>query len=263
MLSSVGITSCRSLCSVAGLGAIASLEKLAISFCPSLELSDRRILPSQLKEVTVRGCTIHDGFLHDDLPFLVNLEISKCRTPSVLQVGAWPSLKCLKLCDCLDVCFLVGLPALESLQEVQLVLPNLGADSFTGCKGNWRSLRVRTSSLLHDLSELEGFAPPMLLTIEGCQEPDFSLEGIQNLSSIIGLSFMNCKVQSISAMKDLASLETLAFFDCPLLISLPELPPSVQYLDIIGCQILEKSCRSRRGEDRRKISQIPHVVMYE
>uniref|UniRef100_A0A0D9YM25 Uncharacterized protein n=1 Tax=Oryza glumipatula TaxID=40148 RepID=A0A0D9YM25_9ORYZ len=242
---------------------LAMLSSLAISFCPSLELSDCRVLPSQLKEVTVHGCTIHDGFLHDDLPFLVSLEISKCRTPSVIQVGAWPSLKCLKLCDCLDVCFLEGLPALESLQEVQLVLPNLGADSFTGCKGNWRSLRVRTSSLLHDLSELEGFAPPMLLTIEGCQESDFSLEGIQNLSSIVGLSFMNCKVQSISAMKDLASLETLAFFDCPLLISLPELPPSVQYLDIIGCQILEKSCRSRRGEDRRKISQIPHVVSGE
>uniref|UniRef100_A0A0E0CFA3 Uncharacterized protein n=1 Tax=Oryza meridionalis TaxID=40149 RepID=A0A0E0CFA3_9ORYZ len=242
---------------------LAMLSSLAISFCPSLELSDCRVLPSQLKEVTVHGCTIHDGFLHDDLPFLVSLEISKCRTPSVIQVGAWPSLKCLKLCDCLDVCFLEGLPALESLQEVQLVLPNLGADSFTGCKGNWRSIRVRTSSLLHDLSELEGFAPPMLLTIEGCQESDFSLEGIQNLPSIVGLSFMNCKVQSISAMKDLASLETLAFFDCPLLISLPELPPSVQYLDIIGCQILEKSCRSRRGEDRGKISQIPHVVMYE
>uniref|UniRef100_A0A0E0JVB6 NB-ARC domain-containing protein n=1 Tax=Oryza punctata TaxID=4537 RepID=A0A0E0JVB6_ORYPU len=208
MLSSVGITSCRSLCSVAGLGAIASLEKLAISFCPSLLLSDCCILPSQLKEVTIRGCTIHDGFLHDGLPKLVSLEISKCRTPSVLQVGAWPSLKCLKLCDCLDVFFLEGLHALESLQEVQLVLPNLGADSFTGCKGNWRSLRVRTSSLLHDLSELEGFAPPMLLTIEGCQESDFSLEGIPNLSSIVGLSFMNCKVQSISAMKGLASLET-------------------------------------------------------
>ncbi|KAF0925091.1 hypothetical protein E2562_015381 [Oryza meyeriana var. granulata] len=262
MLSSVDITSCQSLCSVVGLGAIASLEKLAVSFCPSLELSESSILSSQLKELTVRGCTIRDGFLHDGLSKLVSLEIFKCRTPSVLQVSAWPSLKCLTLCDCLDVGFLGGLHALESLQDVQLVLPNLGADSFTGCKGNWKSLRIRTSSLLQVLLSVEGFAPPMVLTIEGCQESDFSLEGIPNLSSIIGLSFMNCKVQSISAMKDLTSLETLALFDCPFLRSLPELPPSVQCLDIFGCQILEKStvctsCKVATGEEDTPIGAMP------
>uniref|UniRef100_A0A0D9VC15 Uncharacterized protein n=1 Tax=Leersia perrieri TaxID=77586 RepID=A0A0D9VC15_9ORYZ len=263
MLSSVDIASCQSLCSVTGLGSVPSLEKLAVSFCPSLELLDSSSLSSQLKEPTIRGCTIHDGFLHDDLPMLASLEIFKCRTPSVLQVGAWPSLKCLKLLDCLDVGFLEGLHALGSLQEVQLVLPNLGADSFAGCRGNWRSLRVRTPSLLQVLFSNEGFVPPMLLTIEGCQELEFSLEGIPNLSSLVGLSFMNCKVQSILSMKDLTSLESLAFFDCPHLKSLPELPPSLLCLDIFSCQILEKGCRSRRGEDRRKISQIPHVVMYD
>lgn len=63
-----------------------------------------------------------------------------------------------------------------------------------------------------------------------------------------------------SIMARLPSLATLEFKRAILILSLPELPASLQVLQILGCHpVLKQRCRKRRGHDWHKVAHIPDL----
>jgi hypothetical protein len=57
-------------------------------------------------------------------------------------------------------------------------------------------------------------------------------------------------------LKCLSSLKRLSIGRCANFSSLPDLPCSLQQIDIYGCELLKESCRAPDGESWPKIAHI-------
>jgi hypothetical protein len=83
-------------------------------------------------------------------------------------------------------------------------------------------------------------------------------------ASLTGLTicdFPNLKCLSSKGFQDLASLQVVVYLDCEKLTSFPEdgFSPSLLWLYIWSCPLLEKRCKKDQGPEWFKIAHIPCI----
>jgi hypothetical protein len=240
---SLVILECWCIRSLGGINGAASLLSVYLSSCPSLGLARGvESMPLSLEELDVSNCVLASETVYD------------CKSSVPLSIGHLTSLKTLKLSHLPDLCMLEGLSSLQ-LHELRLVLvPKLSTKYISHCRVK-KSLTVSSSIMLNDMLSTEGFAIPGQLTLESCNEPFILFERSDNLSSIQHLCFMNCGIQSLPSLKDLSCLESLNFWMCPNMLSLPALPTSIRRIRVSDCELLKESCQPN-GESWSKIAHI-------
>ncbi|MFQ6665263.1 hypothetical protein Gotur_032048, partial [Gossypium turneri] len=76
------------------------------------------------------------------------------------------------------------------------------------------------------------------------------------ISDLPNLKSLECK-----GFQHLTSLSSLSIDGCPKLQSMPPnmLPPSLSYLCISRCPLLEECCKKEKGKDWANISHIPVI----
>ncbi|XP_059597293.1 putative disease resistance protein At3g14460 [Vitis vinifera] len=248
------------------------LRELRIRNCSFSRPLCRVCLPITLKTLDVEECKKLEFLLPEFIkchhPSLVSLVIirSTCNSLSSFPLGNFPSL------TNLQIMYLKGLESLSiSISEgdvtsfhllhirgcpnlVSIELPALNFSKYYifHCKNlKW---------LLHNAACFQS------LTIEGCPELIFPIQGLQGLSSLTSLKISDLpNLMSLDSLELqlLASLEKLEICDCPKLQFLTEeqLPTNLSVLTIQNCPLLKDRCKFWTGEDWHHIAHIPHIVI--
>ncbi|KAL6329370.1 hypothetical protein AAG906_017679 [Vitis piasezkii] len=104
------------------------------------------------------------------------------------------------------------------------------------------------------------------LTIKGCPELIFPIQGLQGLSSLTSLNISDLpNLMSLDSLELqlLTYLEKLEICDCPKLQFLTEekLPTNLSVLTIQNCPLLKDRCEFWTGEDWHHIAHIPRIVI--
>ena len=85
-----------------------------------------------------------------------------------------------------------------------------------------------------------------------------------SLTRLTIIDFPKLKCLSCKGFQDLASLQGLFILDCEKLTSFPEdgFSPSLLWLSIWRCPLLEKRCKKDRGPEWFMIAHIPCVLIH-
>ncbi|KAJ6944481.1 disease resistance RPP13-like protein 1 [Populus alba x Populus x berolinensis] len=280
--------------SVTGLRSLESLPE---------EIDQMGCSPSDLGEITIKGCASLKCVALDLFPKLKTLSIYNCPDLESLCAHERPlndlnSLHSLRIEDC---------PKLVSFPKGGLPAPVLRVLRLEGCS-NLKQLPESMHSLLPFLTHLE---ISDCSEVELCPEGGFpstlqSLQirnsnkliagrmqwGLQTLPSLSHLTFggpenvesfpeemllpssLTClhiydlkhlKSLDYKGLQHLTSLTQLRIINCPLIESMPEegLPSSLFVLSISNCPLLGESCEREKGKDWPKISHIPYIFHLE
>uniref|UniRef100_K3XT19 NB-ARC domain-containing protein n=1 Tax=Setaria italica TaxID=4555 RepID=K3XT19_SETIT len=256
------IMNLTALPSLEGLRAAASISSLHLSSCPSLELArGAEYMPFFFRKLVVCPFDKYNCFLAADslsvsLPHLEYLHIYFCRSSASLSIIHLTSLKSLSICGIQDLCFLEGLSSLQLLEVSLRDVPKLTAECISHFRVQ-RALLISSSVLLSHMLSSEGFTVPDL-TLECWKEPSFSFEESAKFSSVEELSLVGCEMKFLPRnLKCLSSLKRLRIGCCANIYPLPDLPCSLQHIEIYGCELLKESCRAPDGESWPKISPYP------
>ncbi|XP_021752202.1 putative disease resistance RPP13-like protein 1 [Chenopodium quinoa] len=155
---------------------------------------------------------------------LVSIHVQFCKQDDVL-----PSLGQLLFLKTLYI---------EGMDRVKCVDNHFCGEGRNGAFPSLESLKIQDMMCLTRWFKLPDNSMPQLreLTIEDCP----------NLLSMQSLKHMN-------------SLQTFELNHCMELMSLPELPVSIQSLIIIDCDMVKQRCQSEEGPDWSSIRAIPYV----
>ena len=105
------------------------------------------------------------------------------------------------------------------------------------------------------------------LCISRCPKLQFlTEEGLQQLTSLKHLDISECPMLHSLAkegLQHLTSLQTLYITDCPKLkyLTKQRLPPSLSFVRVWNCPLLEKRCQFEKGEEWPYISYVPKIVI--
>ncbi|OAY83669.1 putative disease resistance RPP13-like protein 1, partial [Ananas comosus] len=263
------IIQCWFLTSLGGLQALGSLQNLFISFCPNLsaEGGSTSILPSSLGCLEIEACDWKH--LDDSQPepiSAIDSEGSDIPFAASLQLGHLKSLWKLNITNCPNIGSLLGLQELNNLNMLTLK----GCPKLTRAETKLGSLLSRwfstdAPSLLYVLLAEEALASLRHLRIAEFKEESFKSEEeqvLQHLTSLEHLVFESCSIKSLpNNLESLSSLQQLRIIDCPNITSLPDLPRSLQRLDLqYSNPELRRRCQNPDDEVWCKISHIPRVA---
>jgi len=202
-----------------------------------------------------------DTFING-LPHLKDLYISNCRSFASLSIGHLTSLESLSILGIQDLCFLEGLPSLQFLEVYLRDVPKLTAECISEFRVQ-RALSIGSSVLLSHMLSSKNFTVPADLTLESWKEQSFSFEESAKFSSVEELSLDECEMKSLPRnLNCLSSLKRLYIERCPNISSLPDLPCSIQHIEICKCELLTESCRAPDGESWPKIAHIRWKEVY-
>nr|ADM24944.1 Rp1-like protein [Brachypodium distachyon]ADM24948.1 Rp1-like protein [Brachypodium distachyon] len=251
------IKSCWCFKSLGGLRAATSLSEIRLISCPSLDLAHgANLMPLSLEKVWISRCVILANFFSGDLPHLIDLGISGCRSSASLSIGHLTSLESLSVGSSPDLCFLEGLSSLQ-LHHLHLTdVPKLNAKCISLFRVQ-TSLYVSSPVMLNHMLSAEGFTVPPFLSLERCKDPSLSFEESADFTSVKCLRLCKCEMRSLPGnLKCFSSLKKLDIYDCPNILSLPDLPSSLQHICVWNCERLKESCRAPDGESWSKIAHI-------
>ncbi|KAJ4752154.1 Rp1-like protein [Rhynchospora pubera] len=254
------IKNCWCLRSLGGLHALPNLEKLILDTCWNLKMkSDHTELPFTLQSFIIDKCEVSQALLLDNLQFLKHIEIRNSNSLMDLSFGHLSSLKLLYLINCPGFHHIQSLVPPSFIDILALVeLPNLDVKSVLKTWKGCRVLYISSLVILNELQLLENFYAIQILTIEKCDEDAISFEKSDHLRSIKRLQFFYCELKHISStLSNFSNLENIYFYRCSRISSLPELPKSVQQIQIEDCPELKERCQPN-GPEWHKIEHIQY-----
>ncbi|KAJ4752152.1 Rp1-like protein [Rhynchospora pubera] len=237
------IKNCWCLRSLGGLHGLPTLESFILDTCWNFKMkSDYIELPLTLQTFIIQVCGVSRFLLLDNLQFLRHIEIKSSIDLTDLSIGHLTSLKYLNLFDCSRLHHIQSLvPPSSFIDTLSLVrLPNLDVKSVLKTWKGCRELYISSSAILNELQLTEYFDAIQTLIIEWCDEDTISFEKSNHLRSIKTLGFYNCELKHLpSTLSDFSNLESIYFYRCSRILSLPELPTSLQEIQIEDCQELQ------------------------
>ncbi|XP_020095104.1 putative disease resistance protein At3g14460 [Ananas comosus] len=230
-----------------------TLEKLTLESSGDLGLSlvEAPIL-AFLTDLKIDGCASITSFPPAEvLPRLMNLYIRNCKELSSLDgLHALPSLESLYIGGC------------DKLIELSLMQPPIGLDMVSRPSIELRALEIDQQALLL-IEPLRSLNSVCSFIIQDGAELTSSTETwlLQNQNSLQILKI--CKALSLQSfppiLMHLRSLCALSIYDAPLLQSIPELPATMEFLTITGCQPELKEYIKGSG----KFANVPYVRITE
>lgn len=216
--------------------------------------SDYARLPPTLQQFIIRGCMFSENILHGSFPCLQDVEINSCKIPDSLSFHHLNSLQSLRFINCSSLRLIKLCPIIGTLFLVSL--PNLDEQSVLESWQDCRQLHISSSMMLNTLLLSDNFVAPEVLVMDYCQEEETSFENSVHLQSIKTLVFKKCRTKCLpKTLSDFSTLDYIVFSDCPEISGLPELPRSVQVIQITGCPVLKERCQTN-GQDWHKIRHI-------
>ncbi|KAL0915928.1 hypothetical protein M5K25_013396 [Dendrobium thyrsiflorum] len=235
------------------------LIQLVIENCPKLK--ELPSLPAKLKKLDIYKIwwkTLNFCSNSNPIP-LETLEVSHCPNITSLlladEIARLAALRHLTIINCPNLISLGRNREVETTNNYHLMLSSL-----------WIS---NPSVLL--MEPLRSIAYLEMLRIEDNDElvlfSNVTEQWFLNVrSSLCELEFKWLKsVESLpSSLESLSSLTELTISNVPMLRELPNLPPSLQSLTILGgCHPeLKERYRENGGSDRHKIAHIPRILIY-
>ncbi|KAJ3701446.1 hypothetical protein LUZ61_005151 [Rhynchospora tenuis] len=254
---------CFYLRSLGGLHALPNLEKFILNTCWNLKIeSDFVELPPTLQSFIIEGCDVSQTLSLDNLQFLRHIEIKSSSSLMDLSLGHLTSLKLLNLLDCPKLHHIQSIVPPSFIDSLSLVqLPNLNVKSVLKSWKGCRKLHISSLAILNELQLSKNFDAIQTLVIEWYDEDAISFEKSDHLLSIKILGFSRCELKHLpSTLRDFCNLETIWFYKCSRISSLPKLPESVQHIEIVSCQELMKTCQPN-GSEWHKIQHIQHKLI--
>ncbi|VAI94393.1 unnamed protein product [Triticum turgidum subsp. durum] len=212
-------------------------------------------MPFSLEKLDIRHCVVAADFFSSDLPHLKDLSMRWCRSSASLSIGHLTSLQRLSLRNLQDLCFLEGLSSLQ-LSSAQFVhVPNLNMKFISQLRVK-NNLHVSSSVMLNHMLSDEGFTVQKFLGLEGCNE-SFTFEESADCSSIKCLLFFDCEISSLPGnLKCFSCLRTVKIIKCHNISFLPDLPSSLNRIEMCGSELLRDSCQAPDGDSWPKIEHI-------
>ncbi|KAJ1687314.1 hypothetical protein LUZ63_018704 [Rhynchospora breviuscula] len=254
------VTGCMLLTLIEGWDTHKTLEELTIECCPSLILETSAAAKSRsiLKKVILGACMPSDDMLQG-LASLEGLWIWDCPTIENLGIYHLKSLIDLVVRHCPNLVSLRGISGLKNLKFLDVVgCKNFKCYSDADKVPQLNQLYISRLSLLEELISLNGFSYLVSLNLYEGQQSKEECEVLHHLSSIEEIIFSQCKLRSLPPLQCLRSLKSVTIDRCVNLISLPDLPPSVQTIFIRYCnEEFTKSCKDTSHQNWHKISHIP------
>ncbi|XP_078148999.1 putative disease resistance protein RGA4 [Carex rostrata] len=283
VLNRLQISSCDCLISLGSLHALASLKVLSIKDCPCLEIlgvTGTRTLPPSLESLTIIDCDSVKCFEARDLPSLSLAIFQNCQQLKSMVLINLSSLKTLQIRSCPELC---DLNSSDMLVLVSLLVVECSKlqKSFSNGILAWTSIKeigICSFSMLGKLPSKGELITLEILSIAKSNEAFFSEVEFGCLTSLCEFSLNDSKVQALPcSMKNLSSLRRILLRNCRELLSLPDMPKTMQYLslencpaiallpvlrkslqelEIFYCPNLNKRCQEPDGEDWPKISHV-------
>ncbi|XP_078150744.1 disease resistance protein RGA2-like [Carex rostrata] len=212
------IESCDYLISLGGLHTLVSIKELYIRDCPWLEIpgGGRGTLPSSLEFVEISDCYSIRHFQVIDLQSLSRATFSNCEQLKSMVLRNLSSLKELEIRSCHELELIYSdTPVLERLEVKECFALQ---KSFSSCTMAWASLKeieISNFSMLGKLPSRGELVNLENLSINGSNEAFFNEDEFGCLTSLQGLSLIDCKVQALPcSMKNLPSLRRFDMSNC-------------------------------------------------
>ncbi|XP_020270610.1 putative disease resistance protein RGA3 [Asparagus officinalis] len=284
------IRRCGELTSVAGLFRhhLTSLRWLAIENCPKLRMSPDTVTPADcfslpsLESLWLVDCGGSDGptpalLMQSSPTSLSTLVLGGdnhiTAFPSDVGCGRFTSLRELRLAGCGELASIERLKAhlkyltiRECPKLVRAAAETTSASIEPEEEQEFTStvegLYIDDPFLLH-VEPLRRLTSVRWLEIEDCSHLEDALAEswlLQNSTSLQRLILRGKAKFLPSSLQTLSSLEYLELRDACELQSLPQLPSSLQWLEIRGCnEALKERCRENEGADWPNIQHIPKI----
>ncbi|OEL33235.1 Disease resistance protein RGA2 [Dichanthelium oligosanthes] len=268
------------------------LNTFLVVNCPKLiALQEEMTFASSIKSLYIDSCGAYGTSLPKALFSFTSLTALKLRNcamtavPSAEVFRNLTTLQYLEIVDCTELIVLDGIEELRYLRELNIN----GCDKLEKHLGSLPQQIFQAS----DLSQVSAVCPsylgkleklkissPFLLQWEPLRRVNsvthLTIDNIhrflpeewlmQNRNHLKCLGVLNATHLEFlpSTMSSFTSLETLSIHRAVLLQSLPELPASLEVLQIFECHpVLERRCRKRRGCDWHKIERISKLEIVQ
>ncbi|KAI0503691.1 hypothetical protein KFK09_014628 [Dendrobium nobile] len=231
------------------------LIQLELIDCPKLK--ELPSLPPKLKSLEIRSTgwkTLNFCSNSNPIP-LETLLVFHCRNiislPLADEIARLAALRYLRITNCPNLISLGRYREVETTNNCQLMLNDLCInDPSVLLKEPLRSIASLKELIIRDNDEVVSFpneAEQWFLTVRSYLSHlhIFKLKSLQSLPS---------------TFESLSSLQDLFLWGVTMLRELPNLPPSLERLEIVGCHPeLKERYGEDGGSDRHKIAHIPHI----
>ncbi|KAJ3700867.1 hypothetical protein LUZ61_004572 [Rhynchospora tenuis] len=262
-LTDLRIDDCDCLISISGVTALRALESITIWYCPCLEMPGKeegqRTLPPSLGFINIVGCDAIKHFQVRDMPSLSVARFENCEQLKSIVLRNVASLTRLTIWNCSDLVELIFSDIPISLVKLEIV-DSINVQPFFVSRmalPPLKNLTIGSFDMFSKLLPRDAITSLEELNITRSSEACFNEEVFGSLTFLRSFSLRDCKVQALPpCMKNFTSLRCIILHNCPALLSLPDLPQTVNYLSLAYCPAISSL------PDLSKFQQLHDLSLY-